>query len=213
MNRIFLFAIVLFLFSACKSKVIIDNPTDYAITVSIGDEKYEIAAASFVEIELSKKVVNIIAKDTANNELINEMIAITGDGVINPTKSTYIIWTDLYCKPEDYEAFKDKLDIKEVVIVNDKEYEAVDFEIKETVFIAKDWDLNLNESFPDSVDISNDFVIKSKLYNVPQLEAEFGYFGNMDFTDYNESEVNAFMDSLKAIFGEDSLQIEMEENK
>ena len=42
------------------------------------------------------------------------------------------------------------------------------------------------DGIPDTVDLVNDYAIRSKIYNVQELEDEFGYFGDLDFSDYEE---------------------------
>lgn len=198
-NLVFIPFFILFL-SACTSKVTIDNPTPDDITVSVNGTEYEIPAYDQKEVDLKNAPASIIAKDLEGNELLNEIVLITGDGILNVTRSLYIIWTDLYCQPDEFDTYKSKLNLKDLVVVNDKEYEMVDFELTEDVFISKKWDYNLNESFPDSVDLKNIFSIKSKVYRPDDLEAEFGYLGDLDFTESEDKDVKAFMDSLRQFF-------------
>lgn len=194
---LFLPVVLLVLVSACTFKVVIDNPTDMNLKVSLDDKEYDVAAFDQKEVELKKSDVKIIAKDTEGNEILNGTVKITGEGIINPTRTTYVIWKDLYCLSEDYASFKSNLNIKEMVLVNDKEYESVDFTLVDDLYILKNWDYNLKESFPDSVNLEKGYVIKSKIYRVEDLENEFGYYGDLDFTDYDDSDVNAFLDSLR----------------
>ncbi len=201
-------AVFILLISACKSKVILDNPTDSDIVVSLDGTNYELLAYDQKVLELKKSTMLLIAKDVEGNEILNESINITGDGVMNPTRTMYVIWKDMYCLPEDYDTYKGNLDLKKMVTVNDKEYEMVDFTLVEDLFIAKNWDFDLNESFADSVDLKNKFLVKSKIYRVEDLETEFGYFGDIDFSDFDETEVQSFMDSLRQI-----LNLNPEENE
>lgn len=207
-KNVILLPIFILLLSACSSnaKVVIDNPSEADINVSIDGIAYEVMAYDQMEVELKKALAQVITKDAAGKELLNEAVEITGEGVLNATKTTYVIWQDIYCTPENYELYKDKLDLKELVEVNGKEYEEVDFTLVETAFIPKAWDYNLNESFPDSVDLSNMYALKTKIYRVETLETEFGYLGDLDFGDFDDADLNAFMDSLKQV-----LELETEE--
>lgn len=200
---LFLPVVLLVLLSSCTFQVVIDNPTDMNLKVSLDDKEYDIAAFAQQEVELKKAEVRIVAKDEEGNEILNETVQIAGAGIINPTRTTYVIFKDLYCLPENYDLFKSNLDIKEIVVVNDKEYESVDFTLVEDLFIPKTWDYNLNESFPDSVNLEKGYVVKSKIYRVEDIESEFGYFGDIDFTDFDEADVNAFMDSLRQLLNLD----------
>lgn len=191
----------LFLLSACTTKVVVDNPSEVDINVSIDGKEYNIAALDQQVVELKKASAQIITTDADGTELLNETVDITGEGVINATNTTYVIWQDIYCLAENYELYKDKLNLKDLIEVNGKEYEEVDFTLAETPFIAKSWDYDLNESFPDSVDLSNMYALKTKIYRVQELEDEFGYFGDIDFSSFEEAEVQSFMDSLKQVLG------------
>lgn len=192
-------AVFILLLSACKSKILLDNPTDSNIVVSLDGTTYELLAFEQKELELKKSSVLVVAKDADGNEILNESVFVTGDGIINPTRTTYVIWKDLYCLPEDYDTYKDNLNLQKMVTVNDKEYEMVDFTLVEDLFISKNWDFNLNENFPDSVDLKNKYKVQSKIYRVDDLETEFGYFGDIDFSDFDETQVQDFMDSLRQV--------------
>lgn len=195
------------LFSACTSSVVIDNPLETNINVTIDGKTYDLIAYEQLELDMKNTATHVITTDAAGEELLNETIDISGDGVLNATKSTYVIWRDLYCLPADYEKYIGMLNLKELIAVNGKEYEEVDFTLTEASFIPKTWDYNLNEIFPDSVDISNKYSIKSKIYRPGNLEEEFGYFGgDIDFSDYDDADVNAFIDSLTKV-----LDLESEE--
>ena len=191
--------LLLILLSSCTTKVLIDNPTDLDITVSVDGKDYMVAAYESQSVDLKKATVNVTSKDEEGNEFMNEDVEITGEGVLNATNSTYVIWNDIYCSPEDYERLKVNLDLKDIVIVNEKEYEEIDFTVLEDAFIPKNWNYGLDEIFPDSVDLVNDYAIKSKIYNVQELEDEFGYFGDLDFSEYEEEDINSFIDSLKQV--------------
>ncbi len=188
-------ALFIVLLSACTSQVIIDNPTNSTLQITLDQKNITLDAKRSKTINLKNKEVKLIVKDTTGIEIVDEMINISGNGILNPTRSLYIIQKDIYCSVEDYEKYKLKLNLKKIITVNDKEYENVDFLLQEALFIPKNWDYGLDSDFPKNI-TSSDFQIVSKIYRLDALEKSFGYMGEIDFSNYTQKEMDVLLDSL-----------------
>lgn len=193
------FFIILFssllLVSACTTEVVLDNPTGQTFLVNIDEQAYTLSPLKSQKVTLKEKSVQIIVKDTAENEIVNEAVQISGEGIINPTLSLYVIQKDVYCSLKDYEKYKEKLNLKESVLVNEKEYENVDFTLENRLFISKNWDYGLSEAFPKDIVVS-DFQLVSKIFRIDALEKSFGFMGELDFSNYTQEEMDFLLDSL-----------------
>ena len=195
MQLISFLALFIVLLSACTSQVIIDNPTNSTLQITLDQKNITLDAKRSKTINLKNKEVKLIVKDTTGIEIVDEMINISGNGILNPTRSLYIIQKDIYCSVEDYEKYKLKLNLKKIITVNDKEYENVDFLLQEALFIPKNWDYGLDSDFPKNI-TSSDFQIVSKIYRLDALEKSFGYMGEIDFSNYTQKEMDVLLDSL-----------------
>lgn len=196
------FMLYIALLSACtqNAQLIIDNPTNKNIVVTLNEKQYDVKAQSNTIIEIKKGKTTMQVSNNNENNSLTQTININDDGLLNPTQSTYVVFTDLYCLENEYEQYAKHLNTKKVVVVNNKEYEEVDFQVFEDVFIPKNWDYDLNTPFPKELEIKNNYLVKSKLFSVAQLEKEFGYIGNIDFSDYeSEEDVQHYLDSLEKI--------------
>jgi hypothetical protein len=99
---------------------------------------------------------------------------------------------------DNYEAIAQKVLKNTNVEVNGKTYENVDFTIIENEnFISKDWDYGLLENFPEEMDSENgEYAIGKKIYSIPALEKEWGFWGKYDFSEASDAELKQFLDSL-----------------
>lgn len=188
--------------SACtqNAQLIIDNPSNKDIVVTLNEKQYDVKAQSNIAIEIKKGKTIMHVSNNNEDTSLTQTININNDGLLNPTQNTYVIFTDLYCPEREYEQYVKHLNTKKVVVVNNKEYEEVDFQVFEDIFIPKNWDYDLNTPFPKELEIKNNYLVKSKLFSVAQLEKEFGYIGNIDFSDYeSEKDVQHYLDSLEKI--------------
>ena len=191
----------LFLFSCdsfLKKNILIDNPSAEELTVVIDGKDYTITPFTSTKLEIAKGEYQI--KATQNEEeIFNEKVNITDNGVLNTTKATYVIWTDLYLLDLDEYSLYAAQELNNVdTEVNGNHYEAVTFEVFEaTPFINEHWDIGLEEFWPEDVDItSGDFAKKSKIYRLEDLESEWGFYGDYDFSDLSDEDFEQFMDSL-----------------
>ncbi|QJB41978.1 hypothetical protein HF324_30680 [Chitinophaga oryzae] len=84
---------------------LIDNPTGRDITVAIDQEQYVVPARSFLRITLAEGVHNISceALGMPPQELHMEL---TSYGVINPSRSKYVIYNTIYTRKNLSSRFK-----------------------------------------------------------------------------------------------------------
>jgi len=198
---LFILLPVLFLF-ACDSilikTILIDNPSDKELEVVIDGKNYSIAPYTSTKIEIAKGEYQVKANQE-ENEIFDKKVNIIDNGVLNTTNSTYVIWSDLYVLDLDNYAKYAEEELKNVdTEINGNHYEAVTFEVFEgTPFIQENWDYSLEEFWPEEVDISgNDYVKKSKIYRIEDLESEWGFYGDYDFSEASDEEFEQFMDSI-----------------
>ena len=86
------------------------------------------------------------------------------DGLINVTRSDYVVWKDLYMK-EEREEYYDNIQ-ENVVVIDNQEYIG-DIKLYDTtsIFIPKEWDYDIKTSFPEFVDLGKQpFVVKKKIF-------------------------------------------------
>lgn len=201
----------LFLFSCdsfIKKNILIDNPSAEELKVVIDGKDYTITPYTSTKIEIAKGEYQI--KATQNEEeIFNEKVNIVDNGVLNTTKSTYVIWSDLYLLDIDKYSELAATELNNVdTEVNGNHYESVTFEVYENdVFITENWDYGLEEFWPEEVDLTGiGFIKKSKIYRLEDLESEWGFYGDYDFSDLSDEDFEVFMDSLlNEIELEDSL--------
>lgn len=198
------FVAILLLFSSCDSiiqyDVIIDNPSFDDLTVVVDDKPFEVFGYDYMDGKFSRGAHQVTATNADGEVVFDEEVDITGDGILNVTGATYVVWTDLYYENEAmYDVYAASgLNLKEVVEINGKEYNDVDLEVYENEsFIEEDWDIDLNDYWPDEVSTSNDYAVRSKVYRVDKLEEDWGYWGDYDYSDYEQEDIDGLLDSLQ----------------
>ncbi len=191
------FLVISFLFFSCTNQVIIDNPSTNTIQLSLANKNYVLNANSSKKIKLKSGSYKILSEIENGKKLLDTLIEINSDGIINATNYTYILWTDIFCQEEDYGKFKDKLHLKDTVVIEGLEFVDIDFVIKNEAFISKKWDYSLDEKMPKSIDVPEDkmFKIVSKIYRLPALKDEFNFLGDIDFNDLNKEEIESIIKS------------------
>lgn len=193
-NIISILSIILLL-ASCSQEVFIDNPTLEPLKVVVKGKEIQIDAKSFQIIKVSKGINSIIVISNFGDTLLNENIDIYEDGVLNVTKSDYAIWRDVFCEEADYEDFKTTLNLKDTVLIDGLEFVDIDLELFNDIFIAKKWDVGLNNSMPKTIDLKNNevFRVVSKIYRAKELKNTFNYYGDYDFKDLTEEEINKIL--------------------
>lgn len=202
-NTYFLFSLGLAaVLSSCASlftkEVYIDNPSDLDIKVVVDGTEYLISAYSSELVKLPKGEHDVVASND-EQEIFNATVSITDKGILNVTGATYVVWKDLYLEDlDDYDSYAAGALNNEDHEINNNVYEEVDFVVYENEsFILKNWDFDVDQDWPSEVDISSgNYVVKSKVYRLEDIEAEWGFYGDFDFSEYSDEELNAFLDSL-----------------
>lgn len=215
-HKIYLIFIPFIILASCNSEksfeVTIDNPSEFDFSFSLNKEEYSVNAMTELMLEMNEGMHFFFIQNEMGDTLLNDSIAIFSDGLLNPTKNTYVVWNDLYL--EDFEQYdniaKELLNIKDSILIDDKEYNDVDFDVYENqVFIEKKWDFGVFETWPEEIDLyAQSEVKKSKIYRLADLEEEWGYWGTFDFNDYSEE---AFQQLLDSLLNEADLEIDSNE--
>lgn len=88
-----------------KGATYIDNPGKQNITVQIDDKTYQVPAGQFVKAEVSLGTHKLSCRETG---IENETLTVDPckQGVINPTKSKYVIYNIIYTEKDLQEQFK-----------------------------------------------------------------------------------------------------------
>lgn len=88
-----------------KGATFIDNPTSEDITVQIDDKTYQVPAGQFVAAEVSLGTHKLNCRETGI-ENVTLMIEPCKQGVINPTRSKYVIYNIIYTEKDLSAEFK-----------------------------------------------------------------------------------------------------------
>lgn len=88
-----------------KGATYIDNPSDKSITVLIDDKSYQVPAGQFVKAEVSLGTHKLSCRETG---IANETLTVDPckQGVINPTKSKYVVYNIIYTEKDLRAQFK-----------------------------------------------------------------------------------------------------------
>lgn len=188
---------VVLLLASCSHEVLIDNPTNNDVKVIVKGKEVLVKANSTQKIKVAKGLNSILSIASSGDTLVNENVEIFNEGLLNVTKSNYAIWKDVFCEEADYERYKAKLNLKDTVVVGELEFVDIDLVLLNDVFIAKTWDLGIDKNMPESVEIAEDekFKIVSKIYHVAELKEVFNYYGDYDFTNLTEEEINKLINN------------------
>lgn len=171
-----LFGISVLLLASCgkllQKDVIIDNPTENEITVSIDGAEHKVAAFQSVEVKLSsgEHAIGFQQEGKATEQKVN----IEKDGILNTTGETYVLWKDIYLENQDeFDKYVKKLDEKPVTI-NDYEYVG-DLTVygAEDYFVPKTWNYGLDTEWPSTIQIENSYEIKAKIYRLEDFENDY----------------------------------------
>lgn len=88
-----------------KGATYIDNPGNQNLTVQIDDKTYQVPAGKFVAAEVSLGAHKLSCRETGiENETF--MVEPCKQGVINPTKSKYVIYNIIYTEKDLRAQFK-----------------------------------------------------------------------------------------------------------
>ena len=155
MKKILLALILTILFVACggngKSIFTLDNPSDEKITVTIDGKEHSLEAKSHEKVELTAGE-HIVEND--KYKVIFTVYSDSKGGIINPTGYPYIKERRVYSVKETTQTGN----------AGDEEF-IIDRSYGQGARGKGDWDYDLFEPFPDSINMDRDVNIYSKLYN------------------------------------------------
>jgi len=187
--------IITLLLSACTNKITVDNPTVKEVKVTIGNKTISLLGKSTQDITLKSGQYMVSAINSDGDTLMFEHIDINEEGLLNITKSNYYLWTDLFCEEERFNQYKEKLNLKDTVKIENFEFIDIDLVTLNQVFIPKQWDFSISEDFPDKMEVEDDvgFKVVSKLYYLQGLKEAFNYIGDLDLSGLTQEEIDALM--------------------
>ncbi|RZL66732.1 MAG: hypothetical protein EOO93_05095 [Pedobacter sp.] len=88
-----------------NGSTLIDNPTNQNLSLTIDGESYEVPANSFLKVDLAMGIHKLDCK-AYNLKAADLNISPVEYGVINPTKSKYVIYTIIYTEKDLTSKFK-----------------------------------------------------------------------------------------------------------
>lgn len=183
MIKQFLFSlIILFLFGAFsfppKIKVQVDNPLNDSIFVNLdGKDSFWVAP---------KKIKNILLKAGKHSftTSIKGKVYCNGyfdspfDGVMNATKSVYVVWKDIFMK-EEKEEYYDNIDESEVIIHGKSYFADLKVFDENSFYIPVEWDFGLETPFPRTVSLGDEpFKLLTKIYREQEFVREYNNIPN-----------------------------------
>jgi hypothetical protein len=193
----FLFIAIVFI-SGCssKSKVWIDNPLQEPLTVKIGAESYTIPPNSGEYKEFANGEISFEGKSTSKD--FSGKAQIDGEGLLNITGEKYVIWKDLYSNDVDRVNLPESVLKEDTVKMGDYTFVG-EFQwfSPADAFIAKNWDLGIEEAFPDSVTLEiGKYKTLKKVFRMADFEEDYKKTNEVDPAAYLEEIYKDTMDSL-----------------
>lgn len=188
---------LLILIASCSQEVLVDNPSKNDIELTVKGKQITVKANSIQKIKVDKGVNDVLSISSQGDTLLAVNVIVDGEGILNVTQTTYAVWKDVFCEEEDYESFKNKLNLKDTVELNGLEFVDIDLEIVNEPFIAKTWDIGLEKEMPETIEIGDQekFKIVSKIYRENDLKKVFNYYGDYDFKGLTEEEINKVLNN------------------
>jgi len=164
--------------------------------INIDDKEYNLASLETKHLELKTGSHQVLCINSHGDTLLNSLVEINENGLLNTTKSTYVLWTDIFCKEEDYDNLKTKLNLKDTVKLEGLEFIDVDFELIDEIFIPTKWNYSIDEKMPKTVEIKEqeNYKIVSKIYTPAEIKEAFNYLGDIDFSGMTEAEINKVLE-------------------
>lgn len=159
-------------------RIVLDNPTEEAITFSIDKDSYTLEAGTSRQIELADGTHTLTYN---GNSTSFEKAKEDGGSIVNPTNATYIIWSELYTDKTPNKGYY-RTFIKEIEI--DGETYQGPFAKVGGIYIRRHdgssfgvWKWGLDEEMPEDYytdSMGENFQFKiSKIYRVKDFKVAF----------------------------------------
>lgn len=100
MKKLVLIVLLMTMLMGCSGHYLIDNPTEDTIKVYLDGQEYELAGKEYIKVKLEKGIHTVSSEKNGEKILNEEKFEISDEksGLINPTKSEYIIYNIIYAK-------------------------------------------------------------------------------------------------------------------
>ena len=165
-------------YSDAKAPVMIDNPTDTTIMVTISDQEYTLEPYDSLEIDLPFGEWQYDVLVDGERVWSFDKWMRDGGSLINPTMSMYIRQRYLYSDDDDAEEVALRAwDIENTSsCIDAKVYEWYNVILYTGLYIVKDRDYGVDEESPDTVYISDStkYDTKDELFRKYQLKEFYG---------------------------------------
>ena len=152
----------------------IDNPNTEDLYISVNDIDYLIFGLDMLVLELTKGTYQFRGFNETKTLNFSQQQKITSDGILNPTKASYVLWTDSY-------STENLKPISHIDSIEGNTYTNLKLEVLHSFFIPKKWDYALFESWKEQLQYhSKTTVEKSKIYRLSAFEKTWGFQSKTD---------------------------------
>ena len=181
MRKAIIYISVVFILSlsACSfadQQVVVDNPLNVTLAFRIDRDSFNITPHHFLELNIPRgsHSIEVSELDSRSSVIKAQLINISGDGLLNIGKTPYVRWTNVYVKPGTDTAAYKRFIVNKKISLNGFEYEG-DLELypAEQLFIAKKWNLGLQQAFPSEMRTDQRVLLRSKIFRPDDFEAAF----------------------------------------
>lgn len=139
------------------SQIIVDNPTDSIISVTIGNDTLEINAKSSKVHTLPAGVYKVKYADSTYSFEVEQMRSTGIVFILNPTRSAYILEQAVYTKnflSQKRTNHNDRIPFDTIRVMNLFDISG-NFKRTDDLVIDDSYDFGLNTDFPQSVELSS----------------------------------------------------------
>ncbi len=163
----------------------IDNPNTEDLYISVNDKDYVIFGLDMLVLELAKGSYQFRGANETKTLNFSQQQKINSDGILNPYKASYVLWTDTYST----EPLKP---IAHIDSIQGNSYSNLRLEVLDSFFIPKKWDYALFESWKEQLQyhsIKN--LEKSKIYRLSAFEKTWGFESMIDSDQLSLKTINS----------------------
>jgi hypothetical protein len=188
------YVVVALLIMSCGTETYelhIDNPNTENLYISVNDKEYVIFGLDMLVLELAKGSYQFRGTNETKSLNFSQQQKITSDGILNPSKASYVLWTDSYST----ETLKP---IEHIDSIQGNSYTNLQLEVLDSFFIPKEWDYALFESWKGQLQYHSIKTIeKSKIYRLSAFEKTWGFQSMKDSDQLSLKTINSELLQIK----------------
>ena len=167
-SRIFLLPFLLLAFTSCTKLVLLDNPSSEIFLVSIDDADYMVEPDTGLYVSIPMGTCSLSITTPEGEERFSGEIDVNHPGMINLTRSAYVIEEELYVDHrENRTEFLSNLDQNHKVKIRGREIRgAFHYHPPTELFIEETWNFDVLTPLPDRIYLAQftSFAVKRKIW-------------------------------------------------